>query len=89
MARARFYCLTTCEHCPAVGRQDSRQAFEQCRLAGAVRTDQPQHLACAHVKADIRQRGDAAESFGEILDFKQHLFHQNSRTSETDPLHAD
>src|SRR6266850_57294 len=70
-----------CEHCAAVGRQDSSQAFEQRGLTGAVRADQPEHLACSYVKADIRQRGDLTESFGKVLDLKQHLFHQTAAAS--------
>ena len=51
----------------AVERQHARQAFEQRGLARAVGTDEAEHLARAHLEADIRQRRDSAESLGDSL----------------------
>ena len=56
----------------AVRSEDSGETFEQRGFAGSVRTDQSKDLALAEVEADIRQRADPGELFGQTGDLEKH-----------------
>ncbi len=49
-------------------RVEAAEAVEQRRLAGAVRTDQPEDLALADLEADAVERHDAAEANRDVTD---------------------
>jgi hypothetical protein len=51
-----------------VGRQHAGQAFEQRRLAGAVRTDQAENLAGADRERHAGERGDTPVPLGQVRD---------------------
>jgi hypothetical protein len=50
------------EDVTAIGRVESAGAIEECRLAGAIGTDQTEDGAGRHIKADAVERYDAAEA---------------------------
>ena len=55
----------------AVRRVEPADAVEQCRLAGAVRADQPEDLAFVDRERDAVERDDAAKAHRDIADFEQ------------------
>ena len=57
----------------AVGRQHAREALEQRRLAGAVRTDEAEHLAAPDGERDVAQGCQVSVAFGEIGDDRNKL----------------
>jgi hypothetical protein len=56
---------------PGVGGIDAGQQLHQRRLAGAVLTDQGQHLAAAQLQAHVRQRPDPREALAHPLGREQ------------------
>src|SRR3990172_11198021 len=63
--------LTAQPHLAGVRAQGARDDVEQGRLAGAVRSDQRQHFAGAHVERDVVERPQSAEAHGYAADFEQ------------------
>src|SRR6202035_1740067 len=49
---------------------DAHDRLHRGRLAGAIRADQAENLARAQIKAEILDRGEAAEALGEAADFE-------------------
>src|ERR1700722_17402379 len=49
---------------------DPHDRLHRGRFAGAVRPDQAENLAGMNLQAEIFDRGEAAESFGEAADFQ-------------------
>jgi hypothetical protein len=47
---------------------DAVQGVQQGRLAGSVRSDEPQDLAGAELERDAVDRPEAPESLSEVLD---------------------
>ena len=47
-------------------REDARQHAERRRLAGAVRAEEPDHLAARDVEGDVVDGGASAEALGEV-----------------------
>ena len=61
---------------------ESAQAIEQRRLAGAIRSDQPENLPALHVEGDAVQRDDAAEHDADVVHRKQRHRRHGGATSE-------
>jgi hypothetical protein len=64
------------------GWDQTGQAVEQCRLAGAVRTDDAEDLTAVDREADIGERLEAAEGPAEIRDLDKHLAHARGPIEE-------
>ena len=56
--------------------QRAGNAVDQRRLAGAVRPDQAEPFSFPDIDADIVERGEAAEGFGQGFDLQQGRFRQ-------------
>ncbi len=59
-------------HRPRVRLLEPAEDLDQRRLAGAVVSEQPQHLALAQVQVDVAQRDGGSEALGDVLD-AQHV----------------
>ena len=58
---------------PPRRRELAEDAVEQRGLAAAVRADEAEDLALAHVEGDAVDRGDAAEALADVADFEDRL----------------
>ena len=65
--------LAAQRHLAARGRQHAGDEVEGGRLAGAVRADQAEDLAGAHLEADVVDRHQAAELLAHRLHVEHHL----------------
>ena len=62
-------CSITRDRTQSRGRH-AREAPEQCRLSGAVRSNQPEDFAGADGKARTAQRPERTEAFGQVVGVK-------------------
>ena len=51
-----------------IGPQQAQQDSDRCRLAGAVRPEEPVHFSLGHRQIESVQRGCGAERLSEALD---------------------
>src|SRR2546430_3256474 len=81
--------VTTLEEDPAAVRGErAGHAIDERRLAGSVRSDEAEPLACPHGQAHPMERGEAAEALGEPVHLEQGPRHdppQRPRRRRTSP----
>src|SRR5690242_7939118 len=65
-----------------VGGEEARQQVEGGGLAGAVRTDEPEHLAARHLEREIAHRLEASEALREPRDLEQRRGHEADRGTD-------
>src|SRR6185312_11112184 len=86
--RQRGNILVVEKHRAEIGRDQPGDDVEACRFAGAVRAQQPHHLAALHRDVDVAQYRPLLEALAEIVGDEAAIIENKARPARTGSRHV-